>query len=45
MTNPCEKCKRLTCPEHCWPRQDYLRALQKRRHQDEKTRKSVLAVR
>ena len=29
MTNPCDKCKRINCPEVCYPKRDYLKALQK----------------
>lgn len=30
VQNPCEKCKRSKCPEVCFPKRDYYRALQKR---------------
>lgn len=46
MQNPCEKCKRTTCPEVCWPRKDYQRGLHKvkrnRGGNHEKASKSVL---
>lgn len=31
MTNPCENCKKKTCPKVCYPKRDYLRALKKAR--------------
>lgn len=32
MTNPCDKCKRKpNCPERCYPKLDYERAVRKRR--------------
>lgn len=35
MTNPCDKCKRKPhCPERCYPRADYERALKKRRRRE-----------
>lgn len=44
MTDPCERCKRTACPEVCWPKKDYKRALRKRHGKDrnEKGEKRVL---
>lgn len=35
MTNPCEQCKRKTCPERCMPKIDYLRGQRKKKHRAE----------
>lgn len=35
MQRPCDVCKRQHCPDHCKPRQDYIRALRKRGMRDE----------
>lgn len=29
MTDPCECCKRASCPERCFPKLDYMRGLRK----------------
>ena len=30
MLNPCELCKRTSCPDVCYPQIDYERAMRKR---------------
>lgn len=30
MTDPCERCKRPSCPERCFPKIDYMRGMRKR---------------
>lgn len=46
MTDPCERCKRASCPERCFPKLDYMRGMRKRngRHhkQQGKEKKSTV---
>lgn len=41
MNNPCNKCrKKPDCPERCFPKIDYKRALQKERRKKKRSERS-----